>query len=185
MTRSRWRSVAAAVAVVAAVVVVLLQAGGDDGEVLSPTTTITTITTTGTATTATAATTNTAAAPTTAVGTATVDTAATGTAVPAASTRTTLAAGLELVALATLPEEAAETWALVQSGGPFPYDRDGVVFENRERLLPRRDRGDYREYTVPTLGEGDRGARRLVVSDEAVFYTADHYDSFVQVDVDR
>ena len=89
---------------------------------------------------------------------------------------------LRTVALSALPRPAQETWKLVERGGPFPYDRDGVTFENREGLLPSQKRGYYREYTVPTPGEEDRGARRLVVGTAGdVFYTDDHYDSFAQV----
>lgn len=91
--------------------------------------------------------------------------------------------GLPMVALATLPVEARETVALIDRGGPFPYAKDGAVFGNRERLLPARPNGFYREYTVPTPGEDDRGPRRIVTGDdgEQLFYTADHYASFVRV----
>lgn len=78
-----------------------------------------------------------------------------------------------------LPVEVAETLALVDAGGPFPYRRDGVVFENRERRLPQHPSGYWREYTVPTPGSDDRGARRLVVGRSGeVYYSADHYGSF-------
>ncbi|MBO9520315.1 MAG: ribonuclease [Nocardioidaceae bacterium] len=87
------------------------------------------------------------------------------------------------VALTDLPREAAATYRLIENGGPFPYDRDGVVFRNAERLLPPQPRGYYHEYTVPTPGSQDRGARRIVVGDEGeVYYTEDHYRSFVRVD---
>ena len=94
------------------------------------------------------------------------------------------AASLPTVALATLPEQAQKTYRLVLNGGPFPYRKDGVVFGNRERLLPGKARGYYREYTVPTPGSADRGARRIVcggpqpTEPDACFYTADHYASF-------
>ena len=92
--------------------------------------------------------------------------------------------GLGTVALASLPAEAQKTQSLIRAGGPFPYNKDGVVFGNREQLLPRRERGFYREYTVPTPGSKDRGARRIVcggerpTQPEACYYTADHYASF-------
>lgn len=91
--------------------------------------------------------------------------------------------GLRVVALAELPREARATVALIDAGGPFPYAKDGVTFGNNERLLPAHPRGWYREYTVRTPGEQDRGARRIVTGDDdrLVFYTADHYGSFVQV----
>ena len=91
---------------------------------------------------------------------------------------------LATAALSTLPAEAQQTQRLIQAGGPFPYSKDGVVFGNREQILPRRERGFYREYTVPTPGSRDRGARRIVCGGqratvpEACFYTADHYASF-------
>ncbi|ENO89761.1 ribonuclease domain-containing protein [Thauera linaloolentis] len=86
---------------------------------------------------------------------------------------------------AGLPPEALETIALIQNGGPFPYRKDGSVFQNRERLLPHKARGYYREYTVPTPGARDRGARRIVTGGdppEHFYYTPDHYRSFRQVE---
>lgn len=92
------------------------------------------------------------------------------------------ASGLPVVALADLPPEAARTLELVDAGGPFPEDRDGVTFENREELLPDRPRGYYREYTVPTPGSDDRGARRIVVGERGeLYWTADHYSSFSRI----
>ena len=94
---------------------------------------------------------------------------------------------LDTVALSALPVEAQKTQRLIHAGGPFPYGKDGVVFGNRERLLPRRERGFYREYTVPTPGSKDRGARRIVCGGqrptlpEACYYTADHYASFKRI----
>jgi ribonuclease T1 len=91
------------------------------------------------------------------------------------------------VALAELPPEAQQTEKLIRAGGPFPYSKDGVTFGNRERLLPRRDRGYYREYTVPTPGSRSRGARRIVcggtppVKPEVCYYTEDHYASFRRI----
>ncbi len=83
------------------------------------------------------------------------------------------------VAMADLPPEAIEVLALIAAGGPFPYRQDGAAFQNREGLLPGRQQGAYREYTVETPGSSDRGARRLVVEAGSVlYYTDDHYDSF-------
>lgn len=84
-----------------------------------------------------------------------------------------------------LPSEAIATLETIKRGGPFPYDRDGSVFQNRERLLPERPRGYYREYTVITPGSRDRGARRIVAGGqppEAYYYTDDHYRSFRRVE---
>jgi ribonuclease T1 len=90
------------------------------------------------------------------------------------------------VALAQLPREALECLARIQRGGPFPYERDGVAFGNRERLLPAMPRGYYREYTVATPGAWNRGARRIVcggerASPDVCYYTADHYRSFRRI----
>lgn len=90
--------------------------------------------------------------------------------------------GLAIVELAGLPAEAFETIALITAGGPFPFGGDGATFENRERLLPERARGYYREYTVPTPGSDDRGARRIVTGrDGEMYWTGDHYDSFAWI----
>jgi ribonuclease T1 len=91
------------------------------------------------------------------------------------------------VALAQLPPEARATERLIRAGGPFPYEKDGTVFGNRERLLPDQARGYYREYTVRTPGARDRGARRIVcggrqpTEPEACYYTGDHYASFQRI----
>jgi ribonuclease T1 len=101
--------------------------------------------------------------------------------------RTQTEASLPLVALATLPTEAQQTHRRILAGGPFPYTKDGTVFFNRERLLPRQPRGHYREYTVRTPGLSHRGARRIVcggqppTQPEACYYTADHYASFSRI----
>ncbi|MER5397183.1 ribonuclease domain-containing protein [Streptomyces sp. NPDC002599] len=92
------------------------------------------------------------------------------------------AGGLPAVSAAALPAEARATLALIDRGGPFPYAKDGAVFGNFERELPGRARGYYREYTVRTPGERDRGARRIVTGRGGeIFYTDDHYNSFKAV----
>jgi ribonuclease T1 len=81
-----------------------------------------------------------------------------------------------------LPREARETIVLIRQGGPFPHARDGVTFGNRERFLPPRERGWYREYTVRTPGERTRGARRIIAGrDGTLYYTDDHYRSFKRI----
>lgn len=95
-------------------------------------------------------------------------------------------APLPEIALAELPVEGREVYALIHRGGPFRYDRDGVVFGNRERILPAKARGHYREYTVRTPGTKSRGARRIVcggapTAPEACYYTDDHYRSFKRI----
>ena len=83
------------------------------------------------------------------------------------------------IAYGDLPREAVAVIEAIEDGGPFDYDRDGSTFGNRERLLPQRPRGWYREYTVRTPGESDRGARRIVGGEDGTLYwTDDHYASF-------
>lgn len=90
--------------------------------------------------------------------------------------------GLIWVGLDELPPEALDTLTLVADGGPFPEDEDGGTFYNREGILPDQPDGYYREYTVPTPGSSDRGARRIVAGEpDELFWTADHYDSFQRV----
>jgi len=80
-------------------------------------------------------------------------------------------------------EGVIETLARIDGGGPFPHRQDGSVFQNREGRLPQRPHGYYREYTVPTRGASNRGARRLVVgSDGDTWYTSDHYRTLVRID---
>ena len=85
-----------------------------------------------------------------------------------------------------LPPEAVVTLELIERGGPYPYDRDGTTFQNREGLLPDHPRGYYREYTVETPGSPDRGARRIVTGGqppEVYYYTDDHYRSFRRLEI--
>ena len=90
------------------------------------------------------------------------------------------------IQVAELPAQGAKAYTLISSGGPFPHDKDGVVFGNRERLLPFKSRGYYREYTVRTPGVSHRGARRIVcggapTTPDICYYTADHYASFRKI----
>ena len=91
------------------------------------------------------------------------------------------------MSVAELPRQGVETYRLIHLGGPFPHEKDGVVFGNRERLLPGHKRGYYREYTVRTPGTRDRGAQRIVCggppkAPDACYYTADHYASFRKIE---
>src|SRR4051812_44392909 len=94
--------------------------------------------------------------------------------------------GMPVVALSSLPKEARAVHALILKGGPFEYDRDGVVFGNRERLLPAKPRGYYHEYTVASPGAKNRGARRIICGGQsrvpdACYYTDNHYQSFKRI----
>ena len=97
------------------------------------------------------------------------------------------AAVLQTMTVAALPPQGRDMLALIEKGGPFKYEKDGTVFGNREKILPARQRGYYREYTVRTPGESSRGARRIVCggqqprAPDACFYTDDHYGSFRQI----
>jgi ribonuclease T1 len=91
-----------------------------------------------------------------------------------------------IVNLSELPRQGRETYERIRQGGPFPYEKDGTVFGNRERLLPQMTRGYWREYTVQTPGSRDRGARRIVCggpprTPDACYYSADHYASFRKI----
>ncbi|MFG2142397.1 ribonuclease domain-containing protein [Streptomyces sp. NPDC048650] len=83
-----------------------------------------------------------------------------------------------------LPSQAHDTLGLIEKGGPFPYPKDGTVFDNREGILPAQSTGYYHEYTVITPGSPDRGARRIVAGEKKNedYYTADHYETFDLVD---
>lgn len=97
------------------------------------------------------------------------------------------AAEVSTISVAALPEQGRHMVRLIYQGGPFRYDKDGSVFGNRERILPAKNRGYYREYTVRTLGERSRGARRIVcggfvpTTPDACYYTDDHYASFRRI----
>ena len=90
--------------------------------------------------------------------------------------------GLPIVAVGDLPPEAAQILAVIDRGGPYAEDEDGGTFQNREEILPDRPMGYYQEFTVPTPGSDDRGARRIVSGEGGEFYwTDDHYSSFSRI----
>ena len=93
---------------------------------------------------------------------------------------------VQSVAVEALPADARATLDRIRNGGPFPYQRDGVVFGNRERILPARPRGYYHEYTVATPGVNTRGARRIVCGGNPAtlrecYYSDDHYQTFRRI----
>ncbi len=90
--------------------------------------------------------------------------------------------GLPTIGLDDLPDEAIDTLVLIENDGPYPFDRDGITFQNREGILPDRERGHYEEFTVITPGLDHRGARRIVAGDDGErYYTDDHYESFEEL----
>ncbi len=89
----------------------------------------------------------------------------------------------ESIKVKDLPKQGRDTLDLIKSGGPFPHDRDGITFNNREKILPKAKRGYYNEYTVRTPGVKHRGARRIVCGGDQratneCYYSADHYKTF-------
>ena len=93
-----------------------------------------------------------------------------------------LAAFSKDIAFKDLPAEAQQALALIKSNGPFPYPQDGKTFGNREKRLPMRAQGYYREYTVKSPGARDRGARRIIAGNGGEFYyTDDHYRTFARI----
>lgn len=91
-------------------------------------------------------------------------------------------AAIDPVAAADLPREARQTLLLIKDGGPYPYERDGIVFGNFEKRLPLQARGYYREYTVKSPWRRDRGPRRIIAGERGeYFYTDDHYRTFRRI----
>ena len=89
---------------------------------------------------------------------------------------------LPVIAVANLSAEARDTLRAIKQGGPFSYPRDGVVFNNFERVLPEHQRGYYHEYTVITPGANNRGVRRIVCGPlPECYFTADHYQTFKRI----
>ncbi|MFJ4961598.1 ribonuclease domain-containing protein [Streptomyces sp. NPDC088729] len=105
---------------------------------------------------------------------------------PAALSPAALSAAVGTVCYSALPAQAHDTLDLIAAGGPYPYEQDGTVFQNREGILPSQGSGYYHEYTVVTPGSPTRGARRVVTGEQSQedYYTADHYESFDLVDRD-
>ncbi|MEV6734636.1 MULTISPECIES: ribonuclease domain-containing protein [unclassified Streptomyces] len=102
---------------------------------------------------------------------------------PASVAEATSAASVGSICYSALPSQAHHTLDLIDEGGPFPYSQDGVVFQNRERLLPIHGSGYYHEYTVVTPGSPTRGARRIITGQqwEEDYYTSDHYATFRRI----
>ncbi|MFI8533375.1 ribonuclease domain-containing protein [Streptomyces aquilus] len=100
------------------------------------------------------------------------------------ATASPAAAAVGSICYGDLPSQAYDTLRLIDQGGPYPYSQDGVVFQNREGVLPSQSTGYYHEYTVKTPGSSTRGARRIVTGEEYQedYYTADHYATFDLID---
>ena len=101
---------------------------------------------------------------------------------PPGQTEPVMLASLPVISVAELPVEGRDTLRDIRQGGPFAYERDGAVFKNYERILPKQPRGYYREYTVRSPGARSRGARRIVCGKLVdCYYTADHYRTFKRI----
>ena len=86
------------------------------------------------------------------------------------------------ISVKDMPPEAREALVLIEKGGPYPFDRDGIVFGNFEKRLPIKDRGYYNEFTVKTPGVKHRGARRIVTGKGGEkYYSDDHYKTFKRI----
>ena len=86
------------------------------------------------------------------------------------------------ISVKALPPEARETLKLIEKGGPYPYDRDGIVFGNFEKRLPIQERGYYNEFTVKTPDVKHRGERRIVTGKGGEkYYSDDHYKTFKRI----
>lgn len=71
----------------------------------------------------------------------------------------------------------------IAAGKKDAHQNDGTVFRNAGRLLPNRRSGYYREYVVPTPGVRGPGPQRLILGQSGeIYYTADHYESFLRID---
>ena len=89
---------------------------------------------------------------------------------------------MRVITVSELPMEGRETLRLIKQGGPFLYARDGVIFSNFEKRLPKRERAYYREFTVKTPGARNRGARRIVCGQPVeCYYSTDHYQTFRRI----
>ena len=75
------------------------------------------------------------------------------------------------------------TLARIAKGIEDPHPNDGAVFTNRERRLPRQpDRNYYHEYVLRTKGIRGVGPQRVILGNSGeIFYTPDHYATFVRV----
>ena len=109
---------------------------------------------------------------------------------PSDTSRSDYSSGITTIEYTALPKEAQVVIRMIQNRSEFPHRQDGQTFSNRERILPSQARGYYQEYTVPTPGADNRGARRIVSGQGATgdnatsgeyYYTGDHYRSFARV----
>jgi guanyl-specific ribonuclease Sa len=78
--------------------------------------------------------------------------------------------------------DLAPTLARIAQDRRLRFANDGSTFQNREKRLPRKPSGYYREWVVPIPGKDGPGPQRLVTGkDGEVWYTSDHYRSFRRI----
>ncbi len=80
-----------------------------------------------------------------------------------------------------IPQKVYEVLAYIRENDKAPSGYvGGRTFYNREGLLPKNTK--YREWDVnPKIKGKNRGAERLVTSDQKAYYTSDHYNSFTEI----
>jgi guanyl-specific ribonuclease Sa len=79
--------------------------------------------------------------------------------------------------------DVTATLARIKAGELLEHRNDGSTFANRERRLPRKPAGYYKEYVHPTPGLDGPGPQRIVVGEQGeTYYTPDHYESFRRLD---
>ncbi len=70
----------------------------------------------------------------------------------------------------------------IERGVRLRFLHDGIVFENREKRLPRQPAGYYHEFVHPTPDDNGPGGQRVVIGrDGEVYYTPDHYHTFRRI----
>ncbi len=79
--------------------------------------------------------------------------------------------------------DVGPTLKRIERGEKLRFSHDGIVFENRERRLPKKTAGYYREYVHPTAGQDGPGPQRIIKGKNAeTYYTHDHYRTFQRLD---
>lgn len=85
-------------------------------------------------------------------------------------------------------DEAVKTFDLgktlerIERGESLPHRNDGTFFRNREGLLPSKPDNYYKEYVHPYEGQRFPGPHRVIVgSDGEIYYTPDHYQTFIKI----
>ena len=95
---------------------------------------------------------------------------------------------LYLITYGELPDNfitKSEARKLGWEGGSVQRYKEGAAiggdkFGNREGILPKASGRQYYECDIDTDGKNSRGAKRIVFSNDGlIYYTEDHYESFI------